>query len=100
MEDMPLLLFIYDLRVYNESTAFKSKKDYRAVGLLQEGMRQVDVSERIGISQRDISREWKRFQKTGTPAEKLPEHRRSTTAAQDKFLILSARRQPLITTLN
>lgn len=69
----------------------------RAVGLLQAGIRQVDVAERIGVSQSVISRLWKRFRESGSPAEQHPGRGRSTTAAQDRFLVLSARRQPTIT---
>lgn len=69
----------------------------RAVGLLQAGMRQVEVAERMSVSQSVISRLWRRFRETGSPAEQHPGRGRCTTAGQDRFLMLNARRHPTIT---
>ncbi|XP_045471832.1 uncharacterized protein LOC123678722 [Harmonia axyridis] len=69
----------------------------RVVGLLEGGMRQVDAAERMGVSQSVISRLWRRFRTTGNPAENHPGRGRCTTAIQDRFLVLTARRQPTIT---
>lgn len=69
----------------------------RAVGLLQAGVQQTQVAEQLGVSQSVVSRLWRRFRDTGSPAEQHPGRGRSTTAAQDRYLILTARRQPTIT---
>lgn len=63
----------------------------RAVRLLQAGLRQVDVSERIGVSQSIISGLLRRYRETTSPAEQHPGHGRCMTSVQDKFLILNAR---------
>lgn len=69
----------------------------RAVGLLQGGMQQNDIALRLGVSQSVISRLWRRFRETGSPAEQHPGRGRATTAVHDRFLVLTARRQPTIT---
>ncbi|KAI4465082.1 homeobox-like domain superfamily [Holotrichia oblita] len=69
----------------------------RAVGLLQAGVQQTQLAEQLGVSQSVVSRLWRRFRDTGSPAEQRPGRGRSTTAAQDGYLVLTARRQPTIT---
>lgn len=69
----------------------------RAVGQFQAGMRQTEIADQMNVSQSVISRLWRRFRDTGSPAERHQGRGRCTTAAQDRFLILTARRQPTIT---
>lgn len=69
----------------------------RAVGILQGGMLQIDVNERIVVSQSVISRLWRRFRDTGSPAEKHPGRGRATALGHDRFLVLTTGRQPIIT---
>ncbi|KAG5897011.1 hypothetical protein JTB14_010763 [Gonioctena quinquepunctata] len=65
----------------------------RVVCLVQAGMRQIDAAKQMGVSQSVISRLWRRFRESGSPAENPPGRGRCTTAVQDRFFILTARRQ-------
>ncbi|KAG5897878.1 hypothetical protein JTB14_000758 [Gonioctena quinquepunctata] len=67
------------------------------VGLLQAGMRQIDAAEQMDVSQSIMSRLWRRFRESGSPAENHPGRGRCTKALQDIFFILTARRKPTIT---
>lgn len=70
----------------------------RAIGMLQGGLTQVVVAERLQVSQSVISRLWNRFRETGSVLER-PRlgGRRKTTPAQDRFITVSARRNPTST---
>lgn len=69
----------------------------RALGMLQAGMRQVDVAQQLGTSQSVISRLWRRFTDTGSTARRRGQgRRRSTTRRQDRYLELTVRRNPTI----
>lgn len=69
----------------------------RAVGMLEVGVRQVDVAERLGTTQSVISRLWRRYRDTGNPRERHLGRRRATTAIQDRYITLQARRQSSLT---
>lgn len=64
----------------------------RAVGMLQVGQRQVDVARALRTTQGVISRLWFRFRMTGQVGERHQGRHRKTTAAQDRYLHLTARR--------
>lgn len=70
---------------------------YKAVGMLEAGVRQIVVAEQMGTSQSVISRLWRRYRDTGTPKEQHPGRGRATTAIQDRYITLQARRQNSIT---
>lgn len=69
----------------------------RAVGMLEAGRRQVDVAAALNTSQSVISRLWRRYRTSGDPSEQHPGRGRITTAVQDRYLTLEARRRPIIT---
>ena len=65
----------------------------RALGMLQSGRTQEDVSRTLRVSQSVISRAWTRYQMTGSVQHRHGGGRpRSTTPAQDRFLVVSASR--------
>lgn len=64
----------------------------RAVGMLQAGSSQREVSRILETSPSVINRLWSRFNETGGVEERHTGRYRITTAAQDRFLILQARR--------
>lgn len=70
----------------------------RAVGMLQSGRTQREVAESFNVSVSVINRLFSRFNETGTVSERprtgAP---RRTTEAQDRFITVSARREPLST---
>lgn len=74
-------------------------KMLRAVGMLQAGATQLSVAEEIGTKQNVISRLWSRYRATGEVAERHPGGKRITTQRQDRFLQVSARRQPNVTAM-
>lgn len=62
---------------------------------IQEGLSQREVSRRLNVSQSVVSRAWNRFIQNDSVAYVHGGGRqRSTTAAQDRLLILNARRNP------
>lgn len=70
----------------------------RAIGLLQGGQRQSDVATFFQVSQSVISRLFNRFQETGSVEERPRIGRPSiTTPAEDRYVTISARREPLST---
>lgn len=74
-------------------------QSYRAVGMLESGLRQVDVAEALGVSQSVISRLAKRERETGSANERPRSGRpKKTSPADDRFLILQARRHPVYST--
>lgn len=64
----------------------------RAVGMLEAGARQVDVAHHLQTTQSVISRLWRRYTDTGDVAERHLGPSRLTTPLQDRYLLLSARR--------
>lgn len=70
----------------------------RAIGMLQSGRLQQEVANVLNVSQSVISRLNSRFNETGSVSERPriggP---RKTTPAQDRFVTLSARGEPLST---
>lgn len=76
----------------------RSDEANQAVGMLQMGIRQVEVAERFGVSQSVISRLWNRHRTTGSVHRRRGQgRRRCTTVRDDRFLTLNARRNPTIT---
>lgn len=70
---------------------------WRAVGLLEGGMRQVDVARQLGVTQSVISRLYSRYREHGDVSERHRGRERATTRRQDRFLQLNARRRRNIT---
>ena len=65
----------------------------RAFGMLEAGMRQVEVARRLGVSQSVISRLRTRLAQTNITLDRRQSGRpRSTSQAQDRFLRTSALR--------
>lgn len=70
----------------------------RAVSLLQEGQSQRYVAMHIGVSRRAIRNVWERYQETGSVARRPGTGRaRATTAQEDRYLRLTARRERTVT---
>lgn len=69
----------------------------RAVGMLQAGRNQSQVSRHFDVNRSVICRLWQRYNNTGDPAEQHPGRGRSTTSRQDRYIQLTARRQPMLT---
>ena len=65
----------------------------RAIGMLEAGMRQVEVARRLGVSQSVISRLRTRLAQTNSTLDRRRSGRpRSTSQAQDRFLRTSVLR--------
>ena len=65
----------------------------RAIGMLEAGMRQVEVARRLGVSQSVISRLRTRLAQTSSTLDRRRSGRpRSTSQSQDRFLRMSALR--------
>lgn len=71
----------------------------RAVGMIEAGATQIDVSEAMGTSQSVISRLWSRYRVTGQVVERHRGPQRITTHEQDRFIRNTARRQPNVTAM-
>lgn len=70
----------------------------RAIGMLQAGSNQSEVARMFQVSNSVISRLKSRFENTGDVSERPRTGRpRKTTGAQDRFITLSVRREPLST---
>lgn len=66
----------------------------RIVGMLESGRSQTEVSRILNVNQSVISRLWQRFQRTGDVTRRPVSGRpRVTTPRQDRYLVISARRQ-------
>jgi len=69
----------------------------RAVGMLQAGLRQVDVAREFETTQSVISRLWNRYRETGTTSRRPGQgRRRCTTQQQDRYITLTIRRDPIL----
>jgi Transposase and inactivated derivatives len=67
----------------------------RIVTLCQEGLSTRDVSRHLGVNQSDVVRTWRRYRDTGTVDDMPRSGRpRATTAVDDRYLRISARRNP------
>jgi transposase len=71
----------------------------RALGMLENGAIHRVVAEGLHTSQNVISRLWSRYRSTGDVAERHTGRCRVTTQRQDRFLQMTARRQPNITVM-
>lgn len=70
----------------------------RAVAMIQEGNSQRSVAIQIVVSHRAIRNAWGRYQETGSVARRRGTGRaRATTAQEDRYIRLTARRQRKIT---
>lgn len=66
----------------------------RIIGMLESGRSQTEASRILNVPQCAISRLWQRFQSTGDVTRRpVPGRPRVTTARQDRYLAISARRQ-------
>ncbi|GFV93881.1 transposable element Tcb2 transposase [Trichonephila clavipes] len=67
---------------------------WRVVGRLEGGQTQAEVAQAIGVSQSVISGIWNRFLETGSAGRSPGQgRRRATTPNEDRYLVLTARRQ-------
>ncbi|GFW02336.1 transposable element Tcb2 transposase [Trichonephila clavipes] len=68
-------------------------KAWRVVGRLEVGQTEAEVAQAIGVSQSVISRIWNRFLKNESAGRRPGQgRRRSTTPNEDRYLMLTARR--------
>ncbi|GFX52801.1 transposable element Tcb2 transposase [Trichonephila clavipes] len=66
----------------------------RIVGMLESSRSQTEVSRILNVNQSVISRLWQRFQRTGdVTRQPVSDRPRVTTTCQDRYLVISARRQ-------
>ncbi|GFV04304.1 transposable element Tcb2 transposase [Trichonephila clavipes] len=66
---------------------------WRVVGRLEGGQTQAEVAQAIGVSQSVISRIWNRVLETGSAGRRPGQgRRRATTLNEDRYLVLTARR--------
>lgn len=68
-----------------------------AIGLLEGGVRQVDVARQLNVAQSVISRLFTRYRQRNDVSERPRGRGRITTTIQDRFVRLNARRRPTIT---
>ncbi|GFW43183.1 transposable element Tcb1 transposase [Trichonephila clavipes] len=65
----------------------------RLTGKLEEGRSVISVAAEFGISHSIVSRLWRQFQTTGTAIQGIISGRpRLTTPANDRYIVLQARR--------
>lgn len=70
----------------------------RAITLIQEGYSQRSVALQLGFSRRAVQNAWNRFQETGRVSRRPGSGRtRATTAQEDRYIRLSARRERSVT---
>lgn len=68
----------------------------KIITLMEQNMRQVDVANILHVNQSIVSRLWRKFQETQSIADRPREGRpRKTTPGQDRYVRLSARRNPI-----
>lgn len=68
-----------------------------AVGMLQGGRTQADVARAFNVHRSVICRLWQRQCASGSPREQHTHRSRSTSSAQDRYIVLQARRDPTLT---
>ncbi|GFW70562.1 transposable element Tcb2 transposase [Trichonephila clavipes] len=67
---------------------------WRVVGRLEGGQTQAEIAQAIGVSQSVISRIWNRFLEIGSASRRPGQgRRRATTPNEDRYFVLTARRQ-------
>ncbi|GFV97567.1 hypothetical protein TNCV_2040751 [Trichonephila clavipes] len=67
---------------------------WRVVGRLEGGQTQAEIAQAIGVSQSVISRIWNRVLETESAGRKPGKgRRRATTPNEDRYLVLTARRE-------
>ena len=70
----------------------------RIIGKLEEGRSVTSVAAEFGIAHSIVSRAWNTFQRTGTAVRRFSRGRpRTTTAADDRYIVLQARRNRRLT---
>ncbi|GFW17177.1 transposable element Tcb2 transposase [Trichonephila clavipes] len=71
----------------------------RIIGKLEEGRSVISVAAEFGIAHSIVSRHWRQFQTTGTAIRGFSSGRpRGTTPADDRYIVLQARRNRRQTT--
>ena len=71
---------------------------WRAIGMVEQGATHRAVGEDLGVHHSVITRAWARFRTYGTPVSRHAGGReRSTNAAEDRFLVIQARRNRFAT---
>ncbi|GFT41140.1 hypothetical protein TNCV_5034271 [Trichonephila clavipes] len=75
------------------SSAKQKVQDSRIIGNLEEGRSVTSVAAEFGIAHSIVSRLWRQFQTTGTAIRGFSSGRpRGTTPADDRYIVLQARR--------
>ncbi|GFV17286.1 hypothetical protein TNCV_4541431 [Trichonephila clavipes] len=64
----------------------------RIIGKIEEGRKITDVAREFYIAHSVVSRLWKSFKTTGMCSRRHGEGVRSTTPAEDRYIVLSAKR--------
>ena len=71
---------------------------WRAVGMVEQGATHRQVGEALGVHHTVVTRAWARFLQYGTPLRRHAGGReRATTAAEDRFVVIQARRSRFAT---
>ena len=94
MKFLVMWLVVVDFTIVSCVRNHLSEHDtVRAVQMLEDGSRQVDVSRRLGVSQSVISRLWRRYRENGLfHARERSGRPRSLSAVQDRYLLTTAQR--------
>ncbi|GFW89130.1 transposable element Tc1 transposase [Trichonephila clavipes] len=83
----------YQLNEEAERTERPIRRLSRIIGKLEEGRSVTSVAAEFGIAHSIVSRLWRQFQTTGTAIRGLSSGRpRGTTPADDRYIVLQARR--------
>ncbi|GFW10331.1 transposable element Tcb1 transposase [Trichonephila clavipes] len=83
----------YQLNEEAERTERPIRRLSRIIGKLEEGRSVTSVAAEFGIAHSIVSRLWRQFQTTGTAIRRLSSGRpRGTTPADDRYIVLQARR--------
>ncbi|GFT56956.1 transposable element Tcb1 transposase [Trichonephila clavipes] len=83
----------YQLNEEAERTERPIRRLSRIIGKLEEGRSVTSVAAEFGIAHRIVSRLWRQFQTTGTAIRGFSSGRpRGTTPANDRYIVLQARR--------
>ncbi|GFV41618.1 transposable element Tcb2 transposase [Trichonephila clavipes] len=64
----------------------------RIIGKLEEGRSLTSLAAEFGIAHSIVSRLWRQFQTTGTAIREFSNGRPRTTPAEDRYIVLQARR--------
>ncbi|GFX22141.1 transposable element Tcb1 transposase [Trichonephila clavipes] len=83
----------YQLNEEAERTERPIRRSSRIIGKLEEGRSVTSVAAEFGIAHSIVSRLWRQFQTTGTAIRGFSSRRpRGTTPADDRYIVLQARR--------